>query len=141
MNRFLTVFIIALGLFWGQAYAVDFSKLNKLEVTATAYTSTKSQTDATPFLAAWNNKIKPGDRIIAVSRDLLKKGLKNGTKVKIVGLKGYFTVKDKMNKRWKRKIDIYMGLNMKKALNWGKRKVTIIWAPQKKSKPIQLAAR
>jgi len=102
-------------------------KKNILTVTATAYTSCKRETDRTPFLAAWNNILKPSVKSIAVSRDLLKLGLTNGTKVKISGLKGHYVVLDKMNKRWKKKIDIYMGRNLKKAKRWGKRKVTIIW--------------
>jgi LysM repeat protein/3D (Asp-Asp-Asp) domain-containing protein len=101
---------------------------HKLRVVATAYTSHLGQTDDTPFLAAWNNRIRPGMKIIAVSRDLLYKyGMKNGTKVKISGLSGYYTVRDKMNKRYKRRIDIYMGTNRQKALRWGRRSVVIYW--------------
>jgi 3D (Asp-Asp-Asp) domain-containing protein len=103
----------------------------KQRVTATAYTSHHSQTDATPFLAAWNNKLSPRRKSIAVSRDLIKKGLGNGVRVRISGLRGIYTVRDKMNKRWKNKIDIYMGTNRKKALRWGKRKVTIRWGKKK----------
>ncbi|MEA1879427.1 MAG: LysM peptidoglycan-binding domain-containing protein [Campylobacterota bacterium] len=100
----------------------------KLRVTATAYTSHKNQTDSTPFLAAWNNRLRPGMKIIAVSRDLLSKyGLRNGTKVRISGLRGYYTVRDKMNKRYKKRIDIYMGLNRKRALRWGRRSVLMKW--------------
>ena len=100
----------------------------KLRVTATAYTSHGEQTDSTPFLAAWNNRLRPGMKIIAVSRDLLYRyGMKNGTKVKIAGLPGYYHVRDKMNKRYKRRIDIYMGTNRKKALRWGRRSVVIYW--------------
>jgi len=62
-----------------------------------------------------------------VSRDLLDRGLTNGTYVTIDGLHGKYKVLDKMNKRWKKKIDIYMGINLKKAKRWGKRKVTIHW--------------
>ncbi len=99
-----------------------------LKVIATAYTSHPNQTDKTPFLAAWNNRIRPGMKIIAVSPDLIKKyKLTNGVKVRIKGLKGVFTVRDKMNKRFKRRIDIYMGLNKKKALEWGKKEITLIW--------------
>jgi len=100
---------------------------NILIVTSTAYTSCTRETDHTPYLAAWNNRLKPSVKSIAVSRDLLKLGLTNGTRVKISGLKGHYIVLDKMNKRWKKKIDIYMGRNLKKAIKWGKRKVTIIW--------------
>ncbi len=55
--------------------------------------------------------------VIAVSRDLLKMGLKRNSVVKIKGLSGLFLVKDKMNKRFKKKIDIYMGVDRKKLFN------------------------
>ena len=103
-------------------------KKHILKVTASAYTSCVRETDSTPYLAAWNNRLKPGMKSIAVSRDLLKKGLKNGSYVTIDGLKGKYKVLDKMNKRWTNKIDIYMGCDLKKARRWGKRKVTIRWA-------------
>jgi LysM repeat protein len=101
---------------------------HRLRVTATAYTSHRGQTDKTPFLAAWNNRLRPGMKVIAVSRDLLYKyGMKNGTKVKIAGLPGYYRVRDKMNKRYRKRIDIYMGTNRRKALRWGRRSVVIYW--------------
>ena len=101
---------------------------HKLRVTATAYTSHGAQTDKTPFLAAWNNHIRPGMKIIAVSRDLLTKyGLRNGSRVRIGGLPGTYRVRDKMNKRYRKRIDIYMGLNRRKALRWGRRSVILYW--------------
>ncbi|MGK0271355.1 MAG: 3D (Asp-Asp-Asp) domain-containing protein, partial [Cocleimonas sp.] len=82
----------------------------RLKVTATAYTSHVGQTDSTPNIAAWGDRLKPGMKVIAVSRDLLKVyGLKHKQKVRIKGLKGEYLVLDKMNKRWRKKIDIYMG--------------------------------
>ncbi len=100
----------------------------KLRVTATAYSSHKAQTDKTPFLAAWNNRLRPGVKSIAVSRDMLTRyGMKNGTKVRISGLPGIYRVRDKMNKRYKKRIDIYMGLNKRRALRWGRRSVVIYW--------------
>jgi 3D (Asp-Asp-Asp) domain-containing protein len=100
-----------------------------LAVTATAYTSHVGQTDSTPNIAAWGDKLKPGMKVIAVSRDLLDKyGLKRGSKVKIHGQPGHYIVLDKMNKRWKKKIDIYKGVNKREAFKWGKRSVTIEWA-------------
>ncbi len=100
----------------------------KLSVTATAYTSHRSQTDKTPFLAAWNNRIRPGMKVIAVSRDLITKyGITNGKKVRISGLPGIYTVRDKMNKKWRRKIDIYMGTSRWRALRWGRRRVTLYY--------------
>ena len=99
-----------------------------LRVTATAYTSHANQTDSTPNIAAWGDRLKPGMKSIAVSRDLLKVyGLKHGQKVRIKGLKGEYAVLDKMNKRWKKKIDIYMGMDKRRAFRWGRRKVHIYW--------------
>ncbi|HFQ61754.1 MAG TPA: LysM peptidoglycan-binding domain-containing protein [Epsilonproteobacteria bacterium] len=101
---------------------------HKLRVTATAYSSHRGQTDKTPFLAAWNNRIRPGMKIIAVSRDLLTRyGLRNGSRIRIGGLRGYYTVRDKMNKRFRKRIDIYMGINRRRALRWGRRSVIIYW--------------
>lgn len=100
----------------------------KLRVTATAYTSHVAQTDNNPFLAAWGNRLKPGMKVIAVSRDLLTQyGMRNGTKVRIGGLPGYYKVRDKMNKRYKKRIDIYTGLDRRQALRWGRRSVVIYW--------------
>jgi 3D (Asp-Asp-Asp) domain-containing protein len=90
-------------------------KINSLEVTASAYTSNAAETDANPSLAAWGDTLKPGMKAIAVSRDLIKMGLSHGVKVSIKGFEGKYTVLDKMNKRWQKKIDIYMGLDTKTA--------------------------
>jgi 3D (Asp-Asp-Asp) domain-containing protein len=104
-------------------------RINKLKVTATAYTSHAAQTDSTPNIAAWGDKLRPGMKAIAVSRDLLKVyGLKHGSKVRIKGLSGEYLVLDKMNKRWKKRIDIYMGKNRHKAFQWGRRKVELRWS-------------
>ncbi|MFQ5519590.1 MAG: 3D domain-containing protein [Mariprofundus sp.] len=100
---------------------------HSLKVTATAYNSVRSQTSGNPSIAAWGDRLKPGMKVIAVSRDLIRMGLKHNTRVKIDGLPGTYLVKDKMNKRWRRKIDIYMGRDVKAARRWGKRKVTIRW--------------
>jgi len=112
---------------YGSKLIRGFGK-RKLRVTATAYSSHGNQTDSTPFLAAWNNRLRPGMKVIAVSRDLLTKyGMRNGTKVHISGLPGIYRVRDKMNKRYKKRIDIYMGTNRRKALRWGRRSVVIYW--------------
>lgn len=100
---------------------------NSMEVTASAFTSTPSETDDTPTLAAWGDTLRPGMKAIAVSRDLIKMGLGHNQSVKISGLEGEYLVLDKMNKRWQKKIDIYMGINKEKAKKWGKKKVTIYW--------------
>ena len=111
----------------------------KLKVTATAYNSVNWQTKAgDPTLAAWGDTLKPGMKAIAVSRDLIDSGLVHNTEVKIKGLDGTYLVKDKMNRRWKMKIDIYMGEDVEKAREWGKKKVTISWIPKKEDEELVL---
>ena len=103
--------------------------MNSVMVTATAYNSTKSQTNHDPATAAWGDQLKPGMKAIAVSKDLLDAGLVRGTKVKIDGLHGEYTVLDRMPSQWNNRIDIYMGTDVPAARRWGKREVRIQWAP------------
>lgn len=95
------------------------------EVTATAYNSLSYQTNDQPNISAFGDTLYPGMKCIAVSRDLLKLGLKHNTLVTIEGFDGVFLVKDKMHHRWKNRIDIYMGNNVKEAKKWGRKKLEI----------------
>ena len=99
-----------------------------LEVTATAYTMREVETkEGNVGLAAWGHQLKPGMRAVAVSRDLIDQGLGPMTRVEIEGLPGPWYVMDKMNRRWKKRIDLFMGLDVERAREWGRRKVTIRW--------------
>lgn len=103
-----------------------------MEVTATAYNSVSWQTSYEhPKITAWGDSIEPGVKWIAVSRDLLRKGLRHNTMVKIDTFEGIYLVKDKMHYRWRNRIDIYMGTNIEKAKEWGRRKVQIKYAVPK----------
>ncbi len=107
------------------------SNWQTLQVTASAYNSLPDQTTKKHSnIAAWGDRLEPGMKAIAVSRDLLEKGLTHGTKVTIEGLSGEWQVLDKMNRRWTRHIDIYMGHNVDAARSWGRKKVTIRWRPE-----------
>lgn len=94
-------------------------------VIATAYNSLAYQTNSNPHITAFGDSLKPGLKYIAVSRDLLRLGLKHNTPVKIEGLEGVYLVKDKMNSRWKNRIDIYMGVDVNAAKLWGRKQVCI----------------
>lgn len=96
-----------------------------LRVSASAYNSTSTQTEGNPKITAWGDTLKPNMKVIAVSRDLIRKGLEYNTPVRIEGLEGIFFVKDKMHHRWKNKIDIYMGEDVQKARNWGRKRIFI----------------
>ncbi|NDV42917.1 hypothetical protein GTK07_06215 [Muricauda sp. 40Bstr401] len=99
------------------------------EVTASAYNSVHWQTDSiSPSIAAWGDTLKPGMKSIAVSRDLVKKGLVHNTMVKIDTFPDTFYVLDKMHSKWRNRIDIYMGKDVKKAREWGRKKIMICYA-------------
>ena len=101
---------------------------DSIEVTATAYNSHPSQTDDTPDVAAWGDRLQPGMRAIAVSRDLIPLGFVRGARVRVEGFPGRrFVVLDKMHYRWRRRIDIYMGNDIQAAREWGRRRVRVYW--------------
>ena len=114
---FLLYFLISCS---GPEYA-----WKELEVTVTAYNSVPWQTSGNPSLTAWGDTLRPGMQCITVSRDLIALGLDHNTEVKIQGLPGTFLVKDKMNRRFKRHIDLYMGEDVKGAREWGRKKRVI----------------
>lgn len=102
-----------------------------LVVTVSAYNSVPWQTDSLYNLAAWGDTLKPGMKVVAISQDLQDAGLEYNTPVKIQGLDGTYLVKDRMHQRWRERIDVYMGEDIKMAREWGRKKCTI-WYPVKK---------
>ena len=109
------------------ACAESAPEQHTLDVRASAYNSVPEQTVGNPAIAAWGDRLQPGMKAIAVSRDLLEEGLDYNMEIQIEGLPGRYRVLDKMHPRWERKIDIYMGEDVEAALDWGVRDVTIRW--------------
>jgi len=107
--------------------ALPAAREHEMEVWATAYNSLADQTDGRPDVTAFGTRLEPGMRVVAVSSDLYDLGLKQGARLQIEGLPGEWRVADRMNSRWKKKIDIYMGTDVGAARQWGARKVTIRW--------------
>ena len=98
----------------------SLSAFNYMEdrVVCTVYNAVPEQTNNDPEHTAFMFKLDLRNpykhRIIAVSRDLLKKYPK-GTKVYVYGTikyDGIYTVMDKMNKRYTNRIDILINQNM-----------------------------
>ena len=102
-------------------------KQQSLLVTATAFNSLPKQGQGNPNVGAWGDRITPGVNAVAVSEDLVSLGLKRGTKVRIEGMQNEYVVLDKMPAKWKKRMDIYMGNDVKAARAWGKREVKIYW--------------
>lgn len=109
------------------AWVVEHHHVECRRVTATAFNSVRWQTLGDPSLTAWGDRLEPGMKAIAVSRDLIGEGLTHRTEVRISGLEGTYVVRDKMNRRFERRIDIYMGKDVAAAREWGRREVDVCW--------------
>ena len=80
-------------------------KVTKINLTVTAYSPRKEETDSSPFITAFQKPVKAG--IIAISRDLERLyGWKQGDIIELEGL-GQFKVGDRMNRRWTKRVDIF----------------------------------
>jgi 3D (Asp-Asp-Asp) domain-containing protein len=106
-------------------------KLHSQEVvTASVYNAVAEQCNEDYLNTAFMFHLGTGShfkhRIIAVSRDLLTK-YPNGTKVCLKGTKydGVYTVRDKMNKRFKNRIDILIDKSMQIGF-WRQATITLI---------------
>ena len=128
-TRVLALGLLTLFASWvaGCSSAPPLAGARTANVTATAYTLAAAETGGgPPGLTAWGDQLEPGMKAIAVSHDLIARGLTHGTAVKIHGLPGHYVVRDRMPRRWRNKIDIYMPKRAD-ALLWGRRDVTISW--------------
>jgi len=99
------------------------STVRYIPVVVTAYNPIESQTDTTPYLTASNKLVRPG--IVALSRDLEKDfGFTFGDMVVLEGI-GSFIFEDRMNKRWKRRVDILMS-SREDAKKFGRKKSYLV---------------
>lgn len=124
MRTLILITLFLFPLFTGERIIKrSISNFFHLKVTATCYQPSIDQCDSDPLMTASGSKINPrdplGHRWIAVSRDLLKNHVKMGDTVHVHGTgvyDGKWVVKDKMNKRFKNKIDFLIGLQDKGGL-------------------------
>lgn len=99
--------------------SIENSKiLSEMAVAASAYSSTPDQTDSSPFITAWNTRVRDG--IVAANF------LPFGTKIKIPEIYGdkIFVVEDRMNRRYWHKIDVWFP-DRQSALEFGSKVVKI----------------
>lgn len=112
--KILVLFVLFIPAVFGEAYRIN--KPNKpiryQLVTVTTYTVNEYTNDTNRSITACGFKLSQTNprkhRIIAISRDL-KKIYKFGNKIRILNagrFNGVYVVKDLMNKRWRKRIDI-----------------------------------
>jgi len=111
----LGLLLIALVPLGSGARSNGYRVIAKGSVVATAYNSMESQTDSSPWITASGSRCRPG--VIASNF------LPFGTKVMIEGFGNrIFTVEDRMNKRYKKRVDIWFKKHQD-AKKFGKRRV------------------
>lgn len=101
----------------------QLDKIKQIPVTVTAYSPRECETDASPFLTAFQVPVEEG--IVSVSRDLERLyGWEEGDKIVLAGI-GVFKVGDRMNEKWKGRIDIFFfktaaakEFGIKKTVGW-----------------------
>jgi len=97
-----------------------------MRLLATGYSSSVRETDSTPFITASNTRTRPG--VVALSRDILRRynghaPFTFGDAIHISGI-GDFIVEDSMNRRWRKRLDIWFP-SREAAANFGIRRVTV----------------
>lgn len=104
--KYLVILVLAINVL----VLISLSCNGQILVTATVYNAVPEQTDSDPLITASLKEIDPDNpqRWIAVSRDLEELGVTLGSKVCIDNageMNGEWVVEDRMNKRWRRRID------------------------------------
>ena len=97
-----------------------------MRLLATGYSSSVRETDDTPFITASNTRTRPG--VVALSRDMLRRyngqaPFTFGDAIHISGI-GDFVIEDSMNRRWRKRLDIWFP-SREAAANFGIRRVTV----------------
>ena len=135
MKKLYLFLVINLFLLPSCGHSDSKPQLKSLRVKASAYNNLPGQTHRDHFaIGAWGDTLKEGQHIIAISRDLIDSGINHNTLVYIEGFEYPFLVRDKMNRRWVKKVDIFMGKDREKAFKFGVKELKISWTPENPKK-------
>ncbi len=120
-----------INLFISLLVIIELLVVNRfVPVKMTAYSARACETDSTPNITASNKRVKEG--YVALSRDLERDfNLRFGDKINVHGI-GTFEFQDRMHKRKRRQIDIFMK-STKRALQFGVKKGFIVFKKTERS--------
>jgi hypothetical protein len=83
--------------------------------------------DAGPWRGSWGDELVPGMKALAVSPDLVERGLVRGTRVRIEGLPPSFQVRHRLPEGTHERVEIFMGTDAESAHRWHERRARIWW--------------
>ena len=119
----IRILVWILLLFWLLATPSRAAPAFLVKVIVTAYNPVPEQTDDTPLITASNKRAQEG--MVALSRDLERNyGFRFGDEVRLLNV-GVFVFEDRMNRRWKRRVDLLMFCE-KRAKKFGKKRAYLI---------------
>ena len=107
------------------SWGTDFGKCSRtLTVQSTAYVSLPQYTDPTPWIASNSYIMRRGEKLLAVSQDLMR-CIPHGHKVTVTGTRngvydGEYKVVDAMNERWSKKADFWFETDLRGARQFGR---------------------
>jgi hypothetical protein len=82
---------------------------------------------AEPRRGSWGDELKPGMKALAVSPDLVQRGLGRGTRVRIEGLPSSYRVRHQLGAETLERVEIFMGTDSEAARRWHERRARIWW--------------
>ncbi len=97
----------------------------RVRVTAGAFAIEPRGPEDPPVVGAWGEELRPGRKLIAVSADLVERGMGPGARAHIEGLPAKYVVADQVEGSGR--IEIFMGTDAAAVERWGEREVDIYW--------------
>jgi hypothetical protein len=83
--------------------------------------------DSEPWRGSWGDELRPGMKAVAVSPDLVERGLARGVRVRIEGMPASYRVRHQLGAQTRERIEIFMGTDAEAALRFGTRRARIWW--------------
>jgi hypothetical protein len=80
-----------------------------------------------PWRGSWGDELRPGMKALAVSPDLVQRGLGRGTRVRIEGMPPSYRVRHQLGADTRERIEIFMGTDADAARRWHERRARIWW--------------
>jgi len=83
-----------------------------------------------PTRGKWGDELKPGIKALAVSPDLVARGMGPGTRVRIEGMPSGYRVRDQLPDGTRERIEIFMGTDAASVEHFGEKRMRIWWASE-----------
>lgn len=80
-----------------------------------------------PPRGSWGDELVPGTKALAVSPDLVARGLSRGVRVRIEGLPASYRVRHRLGDAAHERVEIFMGTDAEAARRWRERRARIWW--------------